>query len=153
MKKASKKPPSTLATISADSRTGTVIENTVSNSDTDIETPSSLASVVSAFNNKVYRSLLFFYQTQKFFIEDSFENHSKDLLVDISPQKLTKRITVFYFQKEELAKAASLKEQKESPSTATTLSQASQITVVPEHQDTVIEVTSNVTKVSLVFFH
>jgi len=61
---------------------------------------------------------------------------------------LKKQITVFYIelQKEELAKAASLKEQQES--TVTVTPSQSTITVVPEHQDTVIEVTSNVTKVS-----
>ncbi|CAG5090085.1 Oidioi.mRNA.OKI2018_I69.PAR.g12457.t1.cds [Oikopleura dioica] len=114
--KASKKPPSTLATISADSRTGTVIENTVSNSDTDIETPSSLASVVSAFNNK-------------------------------SP-KINKTNHSFLLPERRSSQSSKFERAKESPSTATTLSQASQITVVPEHQDTVIEVTSNVTKVN-----
>nr|AAS21424.1 calcium/calmodulin-dependent protein kinase type II alpha chain [Oikopleura dioica] len=47
-------------------------------------------------------------------------------------------------KKEELAKAASLKEKEES----TVKPSQSTITVVPEHQDTVIEVTSNVTKVN-----
>lgn len=59
--KASKKPPTTLSTITSSSRTGTVIENSVGNSDTDVETPSSLASVVTAFDNQV--SLPFFTET------------------------------------------------------------------------------------------